>query len=424
MPDQHSYLSNKEKKNCTGCGACSFACKHHAIDMREDIEGFFYPDINKNLCTGCGLCIKSCPIAFSQQNTKDNREFYLATTPINEYFSKSATIGVCTMLAESIINSGGVVYGAWLDETTWKCKHICISTLPDIEKIRNSKYTQSEIHQCLRDVENNLKSGKTVLFVGTPCQIAGLKSFLFHAYNNLYTIDLICHGVYSYKILQEEVKYWGKIYNGVINNFRFRSKRVYPWERGGVINFDVTNKKNKVEHIEILGPFSPTYRCYAYSGNGINYNLRLSCYHCQFRAEERYGDITVGDSWFMKKNFPEIFSGENNRNGISLLLINTSKGHDIMNMISQKLNLFKLEKSQAFVQPALLPTNRVIPVERAELYSQLLKEDYGELVNRLLGVDIRMLYKKSISHSRESKFKKLKSLVKKHVLGYDTSNKE
>ena len=95
-----------------------------------------------------------------------------------------------------------------------------------------------------------------------------------------------------------------------------------------------------------------------------------------------------------------------------------------MNMISQKLNLFKLEKSQAFVQPALLPTNRVIPVERAELYGKLLKEDYGELVNRLLGIDIRMLYKKSISHSRESKFKKLKKIVKKHVLGYDTSNKE
>lgn len=415
MSNRQSYLLTECKSDCSGCSACVSACAHEAISMQEDAEGFLYPFIDDSHCIGCGVCSGICPISKTQRNTNFDSQCYLATTRLEVYYNNSATIGICTMLAEAIIKLGGVVFGAWLDESTWETKHVKVVDLHELEKIRNSKYVQSDPGSTFREVDRLLRDGVKVLYVGTPCMIAGLKAFLRKSYDDLFTVDLICHGVYSYKLLQKEVGYWKQIFKGEIKNFKFRSKRVYHWDRGGVVNFDVIKKHNNSEHVEILGMFSPTYRCYAYSGNGINYNLRFSCYKCPFRDEERYGDVTVGDSWFMGDKFPQIFTEENRKTGISLLLINTAKGFRIIDWFDGKLDLYGLDKHQAFVQPALLACDRPIPSERMELYGQIDKEHYGELVGRLLKVDIRQLYRDSLSVHEPIIHEKFKKRIKKYV---------
>lgn len=412
-----STVFTKNKLTCSGCGACAQICKHKAITMEEDFEGFLYPNVDSNRCTRCGLCDTICPEVNSHhENIFDKRIAYFVCTDIKEYYKKSATIGICTMLSDEMLNKGGNVYGAELDEKDWRVNHVCITDISDRERIRNSKYVQSNTKDTYFRVLLDLKEGKQVLFIGTPCQIAGLKSFLRKDYENLLTVDLICHGTFSYKLLQKEIDYWQNKLHGKINNFRFRSKRIYPWNKGGIVNFDITNKKGRTKHIERHGSCSPTYRCYAYSGDGVNYNLRPSCYNCSFRAIGRYGDLTVGDAWFIKKQ------GFYNdcKNGISLLFCNTPKGIRAIDNIRHLIDIEAVAYEQAFVQPALLPANREIPEERNYLYANLDKVDYGALIESVLSVNFQDIETK---FKRKERVAKIKKLVKRIVFHSKWNNK-
>lgn len=407
-----------DKNRCTGCGACANVCAIGAIQMVEDSEGFLEPVVDEERCVSCGACESTCPVLHDQSNKDDgDGHCLLVTTTLEQYYKKSATIGLCTMLAEKVIEEKGVVFGVWLDESEWKSKHICISSPAELDKIRNSKYIQSDAVSCLEDVKSQLVAGRTVLFIGTPCQVAGLKSYLGKQYENLYTIDLICHGVYSYKLLREEVDYWEKKLKGKVKNFRFRSKEVSPWSEGGIINFDLRDKNGRLTHVERHGKYSPTYRCYAYSGDGSNYNLRESCYHCVFRDRRRYGDLTVGDAWLISQKYLD-WNQTNCSNGVSLSIANTEKGTELMGKVSGVVQVKEIPYEAAFVQPALLPSSRTVPATRKELYDRLGKEEYGNLVNRVLGVDIEKIYR---SDARLRKRKILKKRIK--ALLYEKRNR-
>ena len=408
----NSYLFTGNKKTCTGCGACEQICPLKAINMKEDKEGFLFPIIDKNICIECGLCDKKCPVNNSQSNTEENHKAYLATALEKNYTLSSATIGICSMVAEYVLNKNGYVYGVILDEKEWRSKHICITTKERIESFRNSKYIQSDTNKTFSEVKNLLKSGHYVLYTGTPCQIAGLKSFLKKDYENLITIDIICHGVYSYKLLQQEINYWEEKYLGKISNFKFRSKLKYDWNYGGVINFDIIDAKRKSKHIEVHGSCSPTYRCYAYSGDKISYNLRECCYSCFFRSKNRYGDITVGDAWGMRNNHSNLFTMENCKYGISLLLTNNNKGNIIINTLKNRINLFSIKHEDAFKQEALLPINRNIPIERYKIYENIGNENYNDLIERILQVNFHQLQKRHNFIFYKNKFKN----IIKHIL--------
>lgn len=399
---------------CTGCGACANVCAHEAIQMKENSEGFLEPAVDEAQCVSCGICESVCPVLNERCNVEDDcQKSFLVTTSDESYYRRSATIGLCTMLSEWIISKNGVVYGVWLDESEWKAKHVCVSSTKELEKIRNSKYIQSDSGHCFKEIKERLVLGEKVLFVGTPCQVAGLKSFLFRPYENLYTIDLVCHGVYSHKLLAEEVAYWEKSLKGKVEQFRFRSKEVFPWSHGGVINFDLVDKRGNKKHVERHGKFSPTYRCYAYSGDGLNYNLRKCCYSCAFRDEKRYGDLTVGDAWMISEKYLD-WNQTNCNRGVSLTLTNTPKGVAMMDGVSSKVQIKEIPRAAAFVQPALLDSHRPIPAQRDELYARLGQEDYGQLVNRILEVDLESLYRKEVGSQRK---KKIKKAIKKLVYG-------
>lgn len=404
-----SYFKTKKKSNCTGCGACAQVCNHKAIKMSPDQEGFLYPSIDKEKCEECGLCKKICPVSGSKtENQYDKQRCYVATTTHAEYYMESASIGICTMLSEYVLSIGGCVFGVYLDENDWSAYHIAIESIDVLSKIRNSKYMQSNTKLSFSEVKTLLENGRIVLYIGTPCQIAGLKSFLRIPYDNLFTIDLICHGVFSPLLMLYEVKYWEEIFNGRILNFRFRSKRVYKDSNGGIVNFDL-EKNGKTTHIERYAGGSPTYRCYAYSGDGFSYNQRPSCYTCHFRAEKRFADITVGDPWFIdNKIINNTLLATNTIR--SLYSVNTEQGEQLINHIKQYLIEEELNVSDAFCQPATKNVVRQMPKERQELFACLKTEEYGLLVERLLKCDLKTAHRK---FNRKYKLSCIKRMVKK-----------
>ena len=196
------------KKDCCGCGACVQRCPKHCIAMQEDKEGFLYPVINKTKCTNCGLCEKVCPV-INQGHCNNPIKTYAAINPKNDVRIASSSGGVFTVLAEDIINSNGVVFGAAFNNE-WNVEHTCVENIKDLEKLRGSKYVQSNIGNSYQEAESFLKEGREVLFSGTPCQIAALKLFLRKEYKNLTTVDFVCHGVPSpavwRKYLHETIK--------------------------------------------------------------------------------------------------------------------------------------------------------------------------------------------------------------------------
>lgn len=403
------YIRTQDKKLCCGCTACSAICEHKAISMQEDSEGFLFPVLDNDLCINCGLCDKICPMSSDHQaNSGQDQKSYLAISEHPEHYSKSATVGICTILARLFVENGGRVFGVCLDESTWKTFHICVSDNESIERLRNSKYVQSDLQQAFSETKDLLKKGVKVLFIGTPCQIAGLKAYLRHDYENLLTIDLICHGTYSYKLIRKEVDYWEDRLHGNVSNFKFRSKR----RSGGVINFDLKRTSN-TEHYEFFGPYSPTYRCYAYNGDGVCYNIRHSCYNCPFRDQSRYGDISVGDAWFIDAA-KYLNINIDWKNGVSHFFGNTKKGSQYINQILPLLKWTEIPLEDAFKQPAILPAHREIPAERDQIYKAIdTDENYSQIIKRLLHADVEQLYEEEQRKLRKTE---MKNFVKRILL--------
>lgn len=210
------------KNKCTGCEACANVCAHTAITMKPDYSGYKYPSVDINKCTDCGTCQKICPLLSL------NQRYYplesLAVTTKHELDTlSSASGGAASLLSRVIIRRGGVVYGC--DGTDIRnVHHTRISTLDGIERLKGSKYVQSAINDIYRQIKVDLKNGLEVLFIGTPCQVAGLLGFLrYKTYENLYTVDLVCHGVPSQKMLNDNIDLYTKT-NGDECRVHFREK--------------------------------------------------------------------------------------------------------------------------------------------------------------------------------------------------------
>ena len=391
------YIGSLNKELCSGCSACSNICAHKAIVMKEDAEGFLFPTVDADKCVSCGLCGRICPYNRDCSNTSEEQHSYVAITDKAVYYNESATIGICTMLSSYVLSNGGYVYGVELNEKDWKAYHVCLKSKDELNRIRNSKYLQSNPRGTFSEVKEILKSGGVVLYIGTPCQIAGLKGYLGKEYDTLYTIDIICHGVFSPKLMPQEVSYWEKLFKSDIHNFRFRSKRVYKDYVGGNVNFDLDDGT----HIERHASASPSYRAFAYAGDGKNYNLRLSCYSCNFRKPERYGDITVGDPWFINWSKVKIKQIKTFRGAKSIFSTNTVKGQSLFRQIFPLLTVEELSHDVLFSQPAVLNDNREVPDLRSEIYGSIDNEDYGTLIQRLFKCNLELSHKEF-----EKKYKK------------------
>ena len=334
-------ITIKDKKDCCGCHACVSVCAKHCITMQTDSEGFLYPVVDKDACTDCGLCEKVCPV-IHQDAPHDPLSSYIAINRNEEIRLQSSSGGIFTLLAEQVIAEGGVVFGARFDKD-WSVIHSWTDTIEGLAAFRGSKYVQSRIGDSYREAREFLKQGRKVLFSGTPCQIAGLKKFLRKEYDNLLTVDFICHGVPSPGVwqrylseLREELRAERGVGKNsvpssidelpVITGISFRDKS-NGWKKYGFLLRYAASEAapNTVspsaikEEKEFLQPFpeNPFMR-----GFLADVYLRPSCYACPTKSSKSGSDITIADAWGM-----DCFAVEHDDDkGACYVLENTGQG--------------------------------------------------------------------------------------------------
>ncbi len=322
-----------DKNICTGCGACRNICPVNAITMASDKEGFLCPEINKDLCTECGLCYNKCP-AVNEDIYANNAEphVYAAYAP-DEIRMKSSSGGMFTVIAEHIIDMGGSVAGVRWDEN-FKAVFDLVSSKDGLASMRGSKYVQSDTKLIYREIKKLLLDDKKVLFVGTPCQVAGLRHFLGKDYDGLFAVDILCHGSPSPKSFEEFLKSVVKSRIGVddisqIESIEFRNKERHGWGHSLLIKL-----KNGMEYDKVRNSAS-------WYNSFLNIlNCRRSCGQCRYNKLPRQGDITLGDFWGIENIMPD----SDYKKGVSVVTINNEKGQRLFDEISDKLT-FKRESN-------------------------------------------------------------------------------
>jgi coenzyme F420-reducing hydrogenase beta subunit len=319
-------LIYNEKKDCCGCSACVNICPVQAITMQMDEYGFLYPQIDNNLCTECGLCQKICVAQSAIEPIPEPLATFVAINKDERILSNSASGGIFGALAALTLKKKGVVFGCAFN-SDMEPIHISVKNLADIEKIQGSKYVQSSIGMTYKEAKEYLNQGRTVLYTGTPCQIAGLKSYLGKDYNNLITADLICHGVPSAAFFQGYIQYLENEFNAKILDFKFRDKSE-GWGLKGCVVYE----KNKIEKNATILPAISYYYNYFLKG----YIYRENCYECKYAGGKRQGDFTMGDYWGVGKAHPEISTEK----GVSVLLVNSQKAIGLISTLYDYLDLY------------------------------------------------------------------------------------
>lgn len=270
-------------RHCTGCGMCSNLCPKNAITMKKGEHGFTYPHIDGDKCINCGLCIKKCPANTEKQTECTMKNVYAAWNVARDTRKKSTSGGVCSLLENEILKDGGAIVGVKWD-ADFHAKHSIAFDEQQAEMFRGSKYVQSDTGNIYIRVKELLENGKKVLFTGTPCQVAALKSFLEEDYSGLFTVDLVCHGVPSYDCFKRFLNEISGEYNKKITNVRLRYKSPY-WDYCSVrIDFEDGTDYRKYT---VDDPYFTLFN--------IGYSLRESCHTCKYTSSHREGDITLAD---------------------------------------------------------------------------------------------------------------------------------
>lgn len=310
------------EKKCTGCGACQNICPKDCIVLTKDSEGFRYPKIDTRKCTDCGLCEKVCPIGekAGSRNRSAIPKAYAAYSKEEEVRAKSMTAGIAYLCGRYVISQGGVVFGV-VGDVLHKVEHKKAATLEELSPMRGSKYLQSDTGYIYREVKAELLTGKTVLFTGTPCQAAGLYGYLGKEYDNLYTLDLICHGVPSEMVLKKYITELEEEKGSKVTAF-YRDKEM-GW-RPTCFSYVFADGSK----ISQRGHDNPYNRCFI-----TNIITRKSCQNCDYAKIPRVADVSVGD--YLQKDKARIHDRENK--GLSLITVNSAKGSALLAQIMPQI---------------------------------------------------------------------------------------
>lgn len=310
------------KQDCCGCSACATVCPRKCIKMVVDDEGFTYPKINHICCINCELCKTTCPIILQKKQNKfyvkNNIEAYVAYNKSETVRMNSSSGGIFTAIAEFILREDGVIFGAAFDEN-FMVHHIVVKDVDGLNKLRGSKYTQSNMGDIYSEVKKYLNLDRKVLFSGTACQIAGLKSYLGKEYANLFTVDVLCHGVPSPKIWKKYLSALEQEYGKNILEINFRNKD------SGWKNYSM--KIRFANSLVYTSVFSKDLFMRLFLSNIC---LRPSCHNCLFKEFPRVSDITIGDCWGIEKHSPEM----DDNKGSSIVVVNSNKGKDLKELIN------------------------------------------------------------------------------------------
>ncbi|NTW52161.1 MAG: 4Fe-4S dicluster domain-containing protein [Chlorobiaceae bacterium] len=306
-----------ESDSCFGCGACEQICSAKAIRMCPDSDGFQLPIINISHCTSCYLCLGVCPAITQNMDSILNQPIrvYAARNKDPEMLMQSTSGALFPIIANEILAKGGVVYGCAWAGSDITATHIRVQHERDLHRLSHSKYVQSINNETYISVKSDLNRQLSVLYSGTPCQIAGLRLFLKKEYPGLLTIDLLCHGVPGSKMFSAYIDWLAKQEHVPIDDLRFRDKKVSGFR--AYVSF---RRPDGSRRFRLAGLEPYMYGFYR------EYFNRESCYSCPFKQSHRSGDITIADYWGLELHHPEL--KEWLRYGASLCLINTNKGMD------------------------------------------------------------------------------------------------
>lgn len=330
----------RDKYLCCGCEACVQVCPNHCITFKADEEGFLYPIVDLESCIDCCQCERVCPVINQGEKRKPLQSF-AAKNPNEEERLKSSSGGLFILLARKTIEYGGVVFGARFDNN-WNVVHSYCETVEGIKPFMGSKYVQSRIGNNYLKVRQFLQNGRKVLFSGTPCQIAGLKRFLNKNYDNLLTVDLICHGVPSPAVWSQYVDEIEdnacnrneKLLNNhfIIKDISFRDKR-YGWKNFCfAFSLAKASAVDKQDYISLAQVHDKDP--YFLGFNDHNLYLRPSCMRCHFRDLRSGSDITLADFWGIDTLLPELDDDK----GVSMIMANTNKGMNVVKTIGVELH--------------------------------------------------------------------------------------
>lgn len=352
-------------KECTGCYACYNVCPQNAITMDEDNYGFQYPTINKEKCINCGLCEKICPV-LHKEKVNNQPKAYACINKNENIRKQSSSGGIFTLLAEKILDLGGVVFGAQFDED-FNVIHSYVENKEDLYKFRGSKYVQSQIGASFKKVRQFLNEGRCVLFTGTPCQIEGLYSYLSKEYEKLYTQDIICHGIPSPKVWRKYIKSIEDAKKYKLTNANLRNKTT-GWLTYS-FKYQLENKK--------------TYTEYSFENKYMqlflkSIILRESCYNCHFKSKNRKSDITLADFWGIQNVVPKMFDNK----GTSLVIVNSQKGNELFNKIKQDIKYIENDFEESIKYNPSMTKSTERPKSREEFFEKLENEDLETLAEK------------------------------------------
>ena len=358
------YFDTRNKSDCSGCTTCMNSCPSTAIKMIEDEEGFYYPYIDDEKCIHCDLCRRVC--SWEQPSFYNDKEplAFAAVLSNKTERQRSTSGGLFYEIASWVISQNGIVYGAVFDEHL-QLHHKAAETLGELQPMRGSKYIQSNLGDIFKSVKEKLETGRLCFFTGTGCQIAGLKSFLKKEYSNLITADLVCHGVPSQKLFNLHLDFLEDRYRDKVVGYQFRDNKR---GRGCEICKFKSGRTLKKPSYEL----SPYLYSFMHS-----FTLRLSCYNCKYATLPRQGDITLADYWGIERFFPKF----DRENGVSLVLLNNTKGKSIWDGIKTNCIIAESNLSDAVVYNGNINNTTSKPAIRDFIYKEIAQKGYARVAS-------------------------------------------
>lgn len=380
-----------DPEKCCGCTACAAVCTHNAITMQPDALGFLYPVVDEGKCTNCGLCEKVC--AFNDNydkslNLKQPTAFGARHKNMDEV-ATSRSGAAFIAISDYILENGGIVYGAGYTDH-FRVVHKRATTKEQRNEFKGSKYVQSDLTGIFRQVKEDLRNGNTVLFSGTPCQTAGLNSFVGNKLrNNLILIDIVCHGVPAPYIWRDYLLYLEKKRNNTICNVNFRDKNKFGWT--------AHRESFKFAGNKYIDTYTYTYTFYKHI------MFRHSCGICKYTNLQRPSDITIADFWGWEKTEPNINADDK---GLSLVLCNTEKGQQLFNIVKERMTVIPA-KLHNCMQPNLQRPSEIHP-QRMDFECDYAHKGFEYAMKKY--ADLGWAYKINVIKQR------IKRIVK-HIIG-------